>query len=166
MNRDKLSQIVESVYKATINGSLKWELSSSCFNSDTRHKHESISTDGITKFYCEVRLSNDMKLDPLQYCPMHVSNPNMIDDGVYLYPREYPLVIDLQKWLYENLVLPKINIANQDKVMDDILKGTDISEFRDKKLDSILSDQLIKASNDLPIEEEPKKSLIRKIFGK
>jgi len=162
MNKEKLGQIVESVYKATINGSLKWKLSNSCFNSDTRHKHESMSTDGITKFYCEVTLTKDMVLDPVN--ALNVSNPNMIDDGAYLTTRDYPLVIELQKFLYEKLVLPKINITNQDKVMDDILKGIDISEYRDKKLDSLLGDELAKASND--VEEPKNKSLIRKIFGK
>jgi len=89
--------------------------------------------------------------------PLQIQNPNMIDDGTFLYPRDYPGVKLLQEWLYREHVLPTIKVANQDKVMDDILKGIDVSEYRDKKLEDILGD-------DKP--EVEKKSIFSKIFGK
>lgn len=155
MKKEKLSQIVDGVYKATISGSLKWSLSNSCFNSDTRHKHESDSSDGVTKFVCEVSLSDDMKLEANN--SLYVSNPNMIDGGIYLSTREYQVVALIQTWLYTNLVLPQINISNQDVVMDDILKGIDVSEYRDRKLNEILSDK---------VKEDEKKSLIKRLFNR
>jgi hypothetical protein len=159
MRKEKLSQIVDGVYKATVNGSLKWSLANSIFNSDTRHKYTSMSTDGVTKFNCEVTLKDDLTLSTTG-CSLNISNPSMVDDGAYLYSDEYPVTKSIQRWIYDNHVQPGLKVANQDNVMDDILKGIDVSEYRDKKIETILDEKPIMK------EEEPKKSLLKKLFGK
>jgi len=158
MNKEKLNKIVESVYKATTSGSMKWSLFNSVFNSDTRHKFEAISSDGITKFYCEVSLSNDLKLDNSP-AMLRILNPGMVDDGVYLHSPDYPTIKLIQNWIYINHVQTGLKIVNQDNVMDDILRGIDVSEYRDKKIETILGENSIK-------HEEEKKSLLKKLFGK
>lgn len=161
MSKEKLSQIVEGVYRATLNGSLKWSLAKSIFNSDTRHKYESFSPDGATKFSCEVTLNENLSLSKSE-STLHIDNKSMVDDGKYLRSGDYPVVITIQRWIYENHVQPSISVANQEQVMDDILKGIDVSEYRDKKIETILEEKPI-------IEQEstePKKSIFKKLFGK
>lgn len=165
MKKEKLSKIVDGVYHATISGSLKWSLSNSIFNNDTKHKYESLSSDGITKFSCSIELEDNLSLRSSSIAgrySIHISNPNMIDDGVHLYSNDYPIIESIQKWIYKTHILPNLKVANQEKVMDDILKGIDVAEFRDKKIENILGES---ESKDVP-KNDVKKGILGRIFGK
>ena len=161
MSNEKLSKIVEMVYRATVSGSLKWKLANSIFNSDSRHKYTALSADGITTFSCSVDLKKDLSFNKGSRCSMDISNPNIVDDVSYLWSDKYPTVSLIQEWIYNTHIKPSISLANQDDVMDDILSSIDVSEYRDQKLETLLNDKPI-------IEEktETKKSIFKKLFGK
>jgi hypothetical protein len=161
MSNEKLNKIVEMVYKATINGSLKWSLANSIFNSDTRHKYTALSADGITTFSCAIDLKKDLNFNKGSRCSMDISNPNIVDDVSYLWSDKYPVIESIHEWIYTTHIKPSINLANQDDVMDGILSSIDVSEYRDQKIETIL--------NDKPIIEEKtevNQSFFKKLFGK
>ncbi len=141
MNKDeKILSIIDNIYKATISGSLKWDIANSIFNNDTSHRYKSLSSDGITKFQCTVNLQKDLTLDKANGI-LNIENPNMVDDGLYMSVYNYPSIGPILDFIYKNHIKPNLKVINQDIVMDDILKGIDISDYRDRKIDSVLSDQ-------------------------
>ncbi len=140
----KLLAIIDSIYKATINGSLKWTLSNSFFNNDTTHRYESISLDGITKFDCRIELdTNSANVANGFYLndgSVTINNPNMLDGKAFMSMSRYP-VKKILEWIYINEIKPKLKVSNQDIVMDNILKGIDISEYRDDKINKVLEEK-------------------------
>lgn len=161
MSTEKLNKIAEMVYKATISGSLKWRLANSIFNSDTRHKYTALSADGVTTFSCSIDLKKDLTFNKGYRCSMDVSNPNIVDDVSYLWSDRHPIVGDIQEWIYNTHIKPSIKLANQDSVMDDILSGIDVAEYRDQKIETILNDKPI-----IEEKKEVKQSIFKKLFGK
>lgn len=174
MSQEKLNKIVDSVYKSTVSGLLKWSIRNSLFNSDTRHRYESMSDDGITKFYVEVCLKNDLTFDSRSSTYVNICNEKMLDKGAYIHSDKCPSIKLIEEWIYRNHIKPSIKISDQDSVMDDILNGIDISGNRDKKIDTILSS--VKEKNDIKEEKndakvtsddlKTKKSFFDKLFGK
>ena len=162
MGEDKITRIVENVYKSTLNGVLTWSVNSSIFNSDTSHRFVAKSADGVTRFLVTINLNKDLTFnDGL----LNIDNPNMIDGGIYLYPAKYKEIKNILQWLFKEKVHPVLKNINQDKVMDDILNAIDITETRDRKLDSILPTN----QSTKPVEQEVKKeekSFLQKLFGK
>lgn len=165
MSNEKLSKIVEMVYKATISGSLKWSLANSIFNSDTRHKYTALSADGITTFSCAIDLKKDLTFSKVSRCSMDISNPKIVDDVSYLWSDKYPTVTLIQEWIYNTHIKPKISLANQDDVMDDILSSIDVSEYRDQKIETILNSKPI-MEEKTEEKTEVKQSIFKKLFGK
>jgi hypothetical protein len=159
MNKDKLQRIVDSVHAATTNGSLVWKLTTSMFNNDTTHKFESISEDGVTRFTCTISLNRDLTLYNV-LASLNISNPSIIDGSVDLRYLDYKNISEIHEYIYKNQVLPNLKISDQDKVMDDILKGVDVSEYRDKKIDTILDNIATSVDN----HTKAKKSLFKRIF--
>ena len=159
MNKEKLTKLVESVYLSTQNESLVWTPSYSIFNNDTSHKYESQSSDGITKFSMTIELTKDLKLS--NNCHLGVSNPNIVDGNInlYSYTDDYPVVKNIQDFIYHKYVKSLIKVPSQDKVMDDIIGAIDVSGNRDRKIETILEDSPIK-------EEKESKSFLKKLFGK
>jgi hypothetical protein len=160
MSKEKLNKIAEMVYKATIIGNLKWELDDSIFNSDTVHKYKSLSADGITIFSCKIILKKNLSFDKNNRCSLDISNPNIVDNSSYLWSDLYPIVMDIQEWIYRNNIKSNIKLSNQESVMDDILSGIDVSEFRDQKIETILN-----KSSIIEEKKDQKKSFLKKLFG-
>lgn len=157
MNKEKLQKIVDNVYRSTINKTLTWSLSNSCFNSDTSHKYITPSSDGVTTFSCTVTLEKDLKLKVTSYDVLHISNVNMVDGGVYLQSRDYKGISELHKWLYDTYIMAKTKLlADQDVIMDGILKGISVADDRDKKIEDVLESK----------QDESRKTLIDRILGK
>lgn len=161
MKKEQIEKIVDSLYKATISKSLVWTLGNSVFNSDKSHKFSAKSLDGITKFSCTIKLDDNLKLET--YSSLTISNPNIIGDTLHIYSNDYPIIGKINKYIYDEFVHDKVKVPNQDKVMDDILKGIDISEFRDNKIETILDNPTPDTTQS---ESVKKKSLFNKIFGK
>lgn len=151
----KLLDIINSIHKATVSGLLEWTLTDSCFNNDTSHRYKSKSIDGLTKFECRVDLDD---LLTLSNGSITIYNKDIIDGSKFLSSGMYP-ISEILEWIYVNKIRPTIKTSNQDNVMDSILKGISISEYRDNKIDSILID------SPLPKEvKDVKEGFFKKIF--
>ena len=168
MDKEKLQKIIDSVYRSTINKTLTWSLSNSCFNSDTSHQYECPSSDGLTIFSCTVSLEKNLKLKTTKYDLMYIKNSGVVDGGVYLYSNEYAGISELHKWLYDTYILAKTKlIADQDNVMDGILNGISVADDRDKKIEDVLGSKQKTIQVPGPRDfDTHKKTIIDKILGR
>lgn len=164
MDFNKLDKIVATVYEATKSKKLVWSLHGSIFNSDTSHRYCAKSPDGVTTFECTISLDSDLKLQPHIFnYSMHISNPSMIDGGYHIHSNKHSLIEDIHRWIYVNHVLPSLKVANQNTVMDNILKGIDAPEYIDKKINDLLKSESSKMESPI-ITSKEKKTLFQKIF--
>lgn len=147
MTEEQISNIVDTVYKSTLNGNLKWEPCFSIFNSDTRHKYQALSSDGKTKFTCDLTLKSDMSgINVNQYDTLDIHNENIIDGVARCNSNVNPNVILIYQWIYDNHLKKTV-----------LVKSIDTAEYRDKKLNIILGESDTK---------EEKKGIFKKLFGK
>ena len=165
-----ISKIVDTVYRSTINGNLKWEPSNSIFNSDTRHKYQALSSDGKTKFTCDITLNPDMSLKAGSYDTVDIHNDSIVDGVARCYTRDNKNASLIYEWIYNNKVKNTLAVKNQHIVYDDIMKSIDTSEYRDQKISQVLDD-VKKVTEKEEVKEEvevkdERKGFLKKLFGK
>lgn len=171
MNDDLIKKLVETVYKATISGNMKWYLSKSIFNSDTRYGYESMSNDGKTTFKFEINLEKDLSgLSSYGNDSIRILNDDIIDGSVKCDSSMSERVSEICEWLYLNHVKPTIPLKNQEKTLNSIIKNIDISEYRDSKINDVLNTKGYKSvPNNQPkelVDNIPdKRGLLKRIFN-
>ena len=160
-----ISNIVDTVYKSTISGNLKWEPSKSIFNSDTRHKYQAMSPDGKTKFTCDIILDTDMSTMKItSYETLDIHNENIVDGVVRCNSNQNANVKLIYEWIYNNHLKKTLMVKNQKAVYNDILKSIDTSEYRDKKITEVLGEKNVEEENK--DEEFKNKGFIKRLFGR
>jgi hypothetical protein len=132
-------EIAKELLEATKSGDIDWKERKSMFSSDTEHYYAYDSEDGKTTFEVKIKLEKDFKLIPNRSHLM-VSNDDLVDDNLYIYPREVADVIQVCEIIYKKKIVPFMNTSKQENVLEGILNsiGTKATR-RDKKIDEILS---------------------------
>lgn len=132
-------EIVKELLEATKSGDIDWKERKSMFSSDTEHYYAYDSEDGKTTFEVKIKLEKDFKLIPNRSYLM-ISNDYLVDDNLYIYPREVDDVIEICEIIFKSKIVPFMNTSKQENVLEDILNsiGTKATR-RDKKIDKILS---------------------------
>ncbi len=145
-SEEKIDKILDSLIEGTKSGYIKWGLTNSVFNSDTRHKMTYQSDDKKTNFDLEIRLENDLisltKLSKYLY----IKNSDLVNNSLPVSSNDNDKVRELEKILFEKFIKPK-TLKNLPKkgALDDILVNINKQHMRQEKIDNILEDEEIEA---------------------
>ena len=132
-------EITKELLEATKSGDIDWKERKSMFSSDTEHYYAYNSEDGKTTFEVKIKLDKDFKLIPGN-CYLMVSNDDLVDDNLSIYPRVVPDVSEICEIIFKSKIVSFMNTSKQENVLEGILNsiGTKATR-RDKKIDEILS---------------------------
>jgi len=163
-------EITKELLEGTKSGDIDWEEKKSMFSSDTEHYYAYNSEDGKTTFEVKIKLEKDFKFIPNR-CHLMVSNDDLVDDNLYIYPREVPDVSEICEIIYKSKIVPFMNTSKQENVLEGILNsiGTKATR-RDKKIDEILSNPFdvyeYPEEEKSESKEKKEKTFLEKIFIK
>ena len=156
-SKEKLQKILDSLVDGTRSGYIKWTLENSMFNSDTRHKMEYISDDGLTTFSMDVTLEDDLLSLSGSTKSLRIHNDDLVDDGITVSGYDFKDTKVLCELIYKKFLRPSImNNLPKTGVLDDILGNINKQHMRQEKIDDILSD------DDIQIIEDEAKALVEK----
>jgi hypothetical protein len=164
ITNDKVLKIAETVYKSTINGSLKWVVYNSIFSNDTTHYYQSFSGDGKTKFLCCINIKGDLSdININHYDALRIYNKDIVDGVVSCYVSDSNYVELLHRWIYNNHVKDTL-VSTKYEVYNEIIKSIDVSAYREDKINKIIDNDMIIDEKGDKVITEKKESKIKKFF--
>ncbi len=151
--KEKIEKILDALLESTECDAIEWKLRDTVFNSQTIHHFRAFSVDGETHFDVEVSL-NDSLTDISRSNYIFIYNNGFVNGRKYVY--DCDKTHKIQKLIFEKYIKQKITTTqNTDETLDKVLNSIgDKSYMRDKKLESILED-------DIPTKNE---SFFKKLF--
>lgn len=170
----KIQKIVDTLIDGTKDGYIKWSLTKSVFNSDTRHNMIYKSDDGVTSFTISINLEDSLLSLTKVTNTLYINNDDLVDDSLQVSGYDYPDTKVLAQLIYDKFIKPKV-IKNLPKkgVLDGILGKINKQHHREEQIDDILEDdtkpslekptppktKIIKEGEKPPFhkEEKPKK---------
>ena len=164
--KEQIQKIVDRLLDGTKDGSVIWKLSSSIFNSETRHQYSNTTEDGKTTFNFEICLDDKFQPSTVLGLYVYMYNSDLIDGKLQISSSNYKGVDALQQLIYNKWIKPTLPIKNEAVVLDDIFNTIgDKQSKRDRILDEILdTDKKCVEEKENESDIKSKESFLSKIF--
>lgn len=139
-----IDKLLQTLIDSTMAGGLIWNLHKSIFNSETSHRYEVNLSDG-TNIYTEISLDRDLNYESASF--IRITNPDLVDNSLYVCNHENNKVNILSELVYRKFIKPglKPRAKSQKTVLESIISSIDTKEVvRDRKISEIIDDDKTK----------------------